>query len=161
VASKQPRKRELLAKHLRQTGAAAISEADSERLAALLAPISESYLRKLLRSAGLPLAPLVEGVRQDSFGELERTLLALSTEYEKANLERDLERARRIRRLVIQAKDHARWAQKRFPPGDPGLADKQEMILWMLTWLENPGVMPQWVTLRKRLRERERRELPA
>jgi len=27
---------------------------------------------------------------------------------------------------------------------------KEEMVLWMLTWLENPGVFATWLELRKR-----------
>jgi hypothetical protein len=28
-------------------------------------------------------------------------------------------------------------------------AQKEEMIQWMLVWLENPGIFPAWVKLRK------------
>ncbi len=89
----------------------------------------------------MPLAPLVAGVRQDSLADLERSLLDLYNEYERA--EGDKPRQRACRRLVIEAKDHARWALRR------GHTEKEEMILWMLTWLENPGVFPGWVELRK------------
>jgi hypothetical protein len=91
------------------------------------------------------MAPLVEGVRQDSLAALEGSLLSLGEEYARAQQAGDRERARTCRRLVIQAKDHARWALRR------GHAGKEEMILWMLTWLENPGVFPAWVELRKKL----------
>jgi hypothetical protein len=98
---------------------------------AALAPISDSYLRRLLRAAGVPLHPLVEGVRQEDFPSLERTLLALLGEERRA-----------ARTLIIEAKQHARWAQKKHP-------EKEEMALWMLTWLENPGIFPQWIAIRK------------
>ncbi len=98
-----------------------------------LGPISDSYLRRLLRDSGAPLDPLVEGVRQTGFDELERTLLALL----------DCDRAE-ARPLVIEAKEHAKLALKRKPD-----AAREEMILWMLTWLENPDAFPVWLRLRK------------
>lgn len=89
----------------------------------------------------MALAPLIEGVRQDSFEVLEGSLLKLLAEYESG----DAARRSRARNLVIEAKDHARLAARK-----PGLRpDKQEMILWMLTWLENPAVFPDWVRLRR------------
>ncbi len=105
-----------------------------------LAPVSESYLRRLLRDCGVALDPLVEGVRQDSFEALERTLLALSAEYAAGH-------KAGARKLVIEAKDHARLAARRLE-GD-ALAARQEMILRMLTWLENPEAFPVWLGLRK------------
>jgi hypothetical protein len=95
-------------------------------LQSALAPISDGYLRKLLRASGVALHPLIEGVRQEDFAALERSLLALLSEERKA-----------ARSLVVVAKDHARWAKK------------DEMVLWMLTWLENPGIFPQWLAIRK------------
>ena len=47
----------------------------------MLSPISNTYLKKLLRDSQHPLHPLVEGVRQDSMEELERTLLGLECIY--------------------------------------------------------------------------------
>jgi hypothetical protein len=106
-----------------------------------LAPISGSYLRRLLRDSGIPLAPLVEGVRQEHFDALESSLLKLLEEYEIS----DIAGRTTVRRLVIEAKDHARWAA-RMPEKR---AEKEEMALWMLTWLENPPLFPQWVRLRR------------
>ena len=62
-------------------------------------PISDGYLRRLLRASGTALHPLVEGVRQEDFAGLERTLLALLGEERRA-----------ARTLIIEAKQHARWA---------------------------------------------------
>ncbi len=115
-----------------------IGEADFDELFRSLAPISESYLRRLLRESSAALAPMVAGVRQGNFEELEASLLALLHEYEKS----DAARRRAVRRLVIVAKDHARWASLKH-------REKEEMMLWMLTWLENPPVFPQWVNLRR------------
>jgi hypothetical protein len=108
--------------------------------------LSESALRRLLIELNASMSPLVEGIRQDSFDELERTLLALLGEYQAA----ERERAQACRRRVITAKDHARFALARLE--GPAKTDREEMILWMLTWLENPGVFPQWLALRKRAR---------
>jgi hypothetical protein len=84
----------------------------------------------------------VAGVRQNSLEELERSLLEIGEEYARAQAAGDAARERRCRRLVIEAKDHARWTLRR------GHAEKEEMVLWTLTWLENPGVFPAWVGLR-------------
>ena len=46
-----------------------------------------------------------------------------------------------VRRLVITAKEHARLAA-RIPSKRP---EKEEMILWLTTWLENPPVFREWV----------------
>jgi len=118
-----------------------IGEAEIEELRAALAPISESYLRSLLRESGVPLAPMVAGVRQSNIEELETSLVALAEEYRRG----DAPRRAAVRRLVIAAKDHARWAS-RTPSGQAD--EKKEMILWMLTWLENPPLFAQWVRLR-------------
>ena len=143
VDSAKRNKRKELAAYLEQRRPAIVTEAEQAELRTRLAPISDSYLRRLLRASGAPLAPLVAGVRQSSLEELERSLLEIGDEYARALAAGDAVRARCCRRLVIEAKDHARWALRR------GHADKEEMLLWMLTWLENPGVFPAWVGLRK------------
>ncbi len=126
-----------------------ITELDWARLLEALAPIPERRLRQLLRASGRPLTPLVEGVRQDNFAELERTLLALEAEYRKAVETADRSRARAARRMVIDSKGHARLAARNPRTTPPKRAEKEEMALWMLTWLENPAVFPAWVKMRK------------
>jgi len=106
-----------------------------------LDPISGSYLRRLLRDSGVPLSPLVEGVRQETFEALESSLLSMLHEYENG----DAAMRASVRRLVIEAKDHARWAARK----SEKRAEKEEMALWLLTWLENPPLFPQWVRLRQ------------
>ena len=106
-----------------------------------LAPISGSHLRRLLRESGVPLAPLVEGVRQETFAALESSLLSFLEEYDRA----DAVGRMAVRREVIEAKEHARWAAR----NPEKRAEKEEMALWMLTWLENPPLFPQWVKLRR------------
>lgn len=110
-----------------------IGPLEFEELAAELAPVTENYLRKLVRDVGVPLAPIVDGVRQSNLGELELSLIALLAEYEAA----DAEQKRAVRKLVLTAKDHARWTHK------------EENVLWLTTWLENPPLFPAWARLRR------------
>ena len=119
---------------------AQVGEAEWDELRKELAPVSDSYLRKLLRESSVPLGPLVEGVRQEGFEALEQSLLKMLKEYEGG----DAARRTLVRRAVITAKDHARLAAR----NEQKRGQKEEMVLWMLTWLENPPVFPQWVRLR-------------
>ena len=111
----------------------AVGEVEFRQLAAELAPASENVIRHLLRDSGIPLSPVVEGVRQNSVDELERTLGALTLEYVAA----DAGRRAQIRRLVIASRDHARFSRR------------DEALLWTQTWLENPEVFPVWAALRR------------
>lgn len=113
--------------------------------ASLGAPVSDNMWKDLLRSCNVPLAPLLEGVRQETLASLERTLLALWQEYHAG----DPDTRRRCRALVIEAKDHARLAARNPKVDDAKRALKEEMVLWMLTWLENPEAFALWVPLRK------------
>jgi len=132
-----------LARWLEGRHPAQIGEAEFALLRAELAPVSESYLRKLLRECGVPLDPMVEGVRQATFAEPEASLLRLLAEYEAG----DPARRMAVRRLVITAKEHSRLAAR-----DPGKRpDKEEIILWLTTWLENPPVFREWLNIRRRL----------
>jgi hypothetical protein len=132
-----------LAVWLERESPAEVGDREWDQLRALLAPISENYLRRLLRESGAPLAALIEGVRQESLDTLEASLMKLLDEYERGNRER----RGSVRRAVITAKDHARWALRRQTDEDKKL-EKQEMILWMTTWLENPPLFREWAPLR-------------
>jgi hypothetical protein len=145
VATKRAKLKARLENLLALENPAVIDERCRDRLAEQLAPVSSHMLRDLLRESGLPLQPLVEGVRQDDLHQLERTLLGLAQEYREG----DAAVRRRVRALVIEAKDHARLVSRN-PKVEPSKrAAKEEMLLWMLTWLENPGVFELWVGLRK------------
>ena len=146
--TKTPAKRRLTA-WLAQVRPERISEALFKGLLESLAPVSETHLRRLLRRTGLPLDPLVEGVCQDDFAALERTLLALGEQYRAAVRAGDRARAAACRRLVILAKDHARLVVRNSKVSPEKRAEKQEMLLWLMTWLENPGVFDAWLRLRK------------
>jgi hypothetical protein len=139
--SKSRGKRAEVERWLAEHAPARIGEAEWDALRSAAGQISESYLRRLLRESSVPLAPLVEGVRQENLDSLERSLKGLLEEYERG----DRQRQSAIRKLVIEAKDHAKWAARK----PETRAQKEEMVLWMVTWLENPGIFPQWVKLRR------------
>ena len=129
---------------------AAIGEAEWRELLRELAPISESYLRELLRDTGLPFAQPYAGIRQQTFAELERTLREMLEVYTEAMQAGDRQRARYCRRQVIAAKDRARFVARNPKTAAEKKAQKEEMAQWMLVWLENPAVFPAWVEIRKR-----------
>jgi hypothetical protein len=130
-----------LARWLEKHRPAQIGEAEFALLRVELAPVSESYLCRLLRESGVPLHPMIEGVRQGTFAELEASLLRLLAEYQSGNPPHRMA----VRRLVITAKEYARFAARN-PTKRP---DKEEMILWLTTWLENPPVFRDWVSIRR------------
>jgi len=130
---------------------AAITEAVWQDLSQRFAPVSESYLRDLLRDTGLPFHQPYSGIRQHTFDELEQSLLDMLRVYRDSLASGERERARYCRRQVIAAKDRAKFlaASPRTPAEKQ--AQKAEMAEWMLVWLENPGVFPSWVEARKRV----------
>lgn len=127
-----------------------IGEAEWQDALRALAPVSESYLRDLLRQTGLPFAQPYAGIRQKSFAELEYDLRGMLAVYEQAAETGDRQRARYCRRQVIVAKDRARFLARRPAVLPQKKAEKEEMAAWMLVWLENPAVFPAWVEVRKR-----------
>lgn len=129
---------------------AAIDERVWHDLLMRLAPVSESYVRELLRATGLPFEQPFAGVRQHTFEELEQSLRDLLRVYWEANTAGDRERARYARRQVIGAKDRARFLAENPRTSPEKRAEKEEMVQWMLVWLENPEVFPPWVDARKR-----------
>jgi hypothetical protein len=128
----------------------AIGEAEWQAALGALAPISESYLRDLLRETGLPFAQPYAGIRQKSFAELERDLREMLEIYTAAMRAGDRQRARYCRRQVIAAKDRARFVAENPRTSAEKKAQKDEMAQWALVWLENPEVFPAWVEIRKR-----------
>ena len=116
-----------------------------------LAPVSEGYLRRLLRDTGLPFEQPYAGIRQRTFEELERSLREMLLAYAAAVAADDREQARYCRRQVIFAKDRAKLVAKNPRTPLENRARKAEMAQWMLVWLENPEVFPAWVEARKRM----------
>jgi hypothetical protein len=119
-------------------------------LLARFAPVSESYLRDLLRQTGLPFEQPYQGVRQHTFEELEQSLRDLLVVYAEAAGAADRDRLRYCRRQVIAAKDRAKFLAANPNTAAEKQAEKREMAQWMLVWLENPEVFPAWVDARKR-----------
>jgi len=143
-------RKQALREFLAGRGIAAVGEAEWRAALEELAPISESYLRELLRATGLPFAQPYAGIRTRSFGDLEQDLCEMLRVYEEATRAGDRERARYCRRQVIAAKDRARFVARNPKTSAEKKAEKLEMAQWMLVWLENPGVFPAWVEVRKR-----------
>ena len=115
-----------------------------------LAPVSESYLRDLLRDTGLPFEQPFAGVRQHTLEELEASLEEMRQVYAAAVAAGDRERARYCRRQVIAAKDRAKFLAGNPRTSAEKRAQKEEMAQWMLVWLDNPEVFPAWAAARKR-----------
>lgn len=144
--------KQALRDYLAQERPAIISERVWQQLLQQLAPVSESYLRDLLRDTGLPFEQPYAGIRQHTWEELEQSLREMQQVYADAVACGDRERARYCRRQVIAAKDRARFLAggTKLPPEKREI--KEEMAQWMLVWLENPEVFPAWVEARKRAR---------
>jgi hypothetical protein len=129
---------------------AAITEAVWQDLLLRLAPVSESYLRDLLRATGLPFDQPYSGIRQHTFEELEQSLRAMLQVYSDSLAAGRRDRARYCRRQVIAAKDRAKWMAVAPRIAPERRTQKEEMAQWMLVWLENPEVFPAWVDARKK-----------
>jgi hypothetical protein len=118
--------------------------AELKELLTLLAPVSESSLRRLLRESGAALSPEAAGVDQSDFDALAATLSQLAEAYEGG----DADRRQLCRSIVITAKDHARLASRNRRMPESAREEKSEMVRWMLLWLENPPAFPLWASLR-------------
>lgn len=99
--------------------------------------LSAAYLRKQLLERGQDLHVLIEGVRQDTQENLERTLTALAAVYEEQPLE--------ARRKVLESRMHLDFVLRK----DPKNPLRRVVLLHLRTWLENPPVYPLWVALQK------------
>ncbi len=143
-------RKQALREFLAERGIAAIGEAEWRDALRELAPVSESYLRDLLRATGLPFAQPYAGIRQSSLADLENDLQEMLQVYQDRLAAGDRQGARYCRRQVIAAKDRARFiaGNPKTPPEKK--AQKEEMAQWLLVWLENPEVFPAWVEIRKR-----------
>lgn len=135
-----------LSEYLAAEQPSAITEPVWRQLLDRLAPVSESYLRQLIWTTGLPFAQPYAGIRQHTFEELEQSLTAMGTVYAAACDAGDHARARYCRRLVIAARYRARFAAA----GPRKKEEKLEMAQWMLVWLEDPAMFPVWVQARKK-----------
>ena len=135
--------------HLRNTGVHYVDPAGRHELARRFPAVTSNYLRRILRESGIALHPMVEGVRQDTFENLERTLLALREEYLVLHACGGKLESRPCRSIVIEARRHADLALGNRRTSEPKRQQKAEMRLWILMWLENPDGFAVWVRLRK------------
>ena len=85
----------------------AIGAAEWQAALRTLAPISESYLRDLLRETGLAFAQPYAGIRQKSFADLEHDLREMLAIYAEAMRAGDRQRARRAARAVTRMRSCA------------------------------------------------------
>lgn len=139
-----------LREYLAEIRPSGITEAVWGDLLQRLAPVSESYLRDLLRATGLPFEQPYAGIGQHTWEELEQSLREMQSVYAEATAAGYRERARYCRRQVIAAKDRARFLARNPRTTPAKRAQKEEMAEWMRVWLENPEVFPAWVEARKR-----------
>lgn len=58
-------------------------------------------------------------------------------------------RRRELRDAVILAKDRARFASHNPKIAAEKRAEKEEMVRWMLVWLDDPAMFTEWVRLRR------------
>jgi hypothetical protein len=137
--------------YLAEEQPAAITERVWQQLLQHLTPVSESYLRDLLRTTGLPFEQPYAGIRQHNWEELEQTLREMQKVYAEAIDAGLRERARYCRRQVIAAKDRARFLSHSPKITAEKREMKEQMVQWMIVWLENPEVFPAWVEARKRV----------
>jgi len=151
VASRDKSVKQQLRAYLEAEPPAAITEAVWRELLGRLAPVSEGYLRDLLRDTGLPFEQPYAGIRQHTWAELEQSLREMQRVHSDAVAAGDRERARYCRRQVIAAKDRARFLARNPRAALEKRRQKEEMTEWMLVWLENPEVFPVWVEARKRV----------
>ena len=145
VGSRDKSVKQQLLEYLAAENPVTITEAIWQALLFRLAPVSDSYLRDLLRQTRLPFEQPYAGVRQHTLQELETSLREMQGVYADAMAAGNRDRARYCRRQVIAAKDRARFLANnpRTPPEKR--TQKQEMVRWMLVWLDNPEVFPAWV----------------
>lgn len=151
MASRDKSVKQQLRAYLEAEPPSRITEAVWHELLGRLAPVSESYLRDLLRDTGLPFDQPYAGIRQHTWQEFEQSLHEMQQVYADAIAAGDRERARYCRRQMIAAKDRARFLARNPRTATEKREQKEEMAQWMLVWLENPEVFPAWAEARKRV----------
>jgi hypothetical protein len=141
MPSRSESRRSQLSRWIAENQPALVDSVVLERIRTDIGPVSDSYLRQMVKASGVALSAEVEGVSTSSLEEAERTLLALCACYAEGQ--------HAVRALVIEARKRLRWALERAPDAEKG-GRRTEMMLWTLTWLENPLAFPAWLALRKR-----------
>ncbi len=85
-------------------------------------------------------------VRTANLGEAKQSLLAMAREYATAP---DAQRASDVRQAVMRTKNHLKLALARGIRAEKRAA-KEEILEWLLVWLENPGVFEPWLAVREK-----------
>ena len=84
-------------------------------------------------------------VEWKTFEQLEVSLRELQRVYAESPARR-----RELREAVIRAKDRARFASRNAKVSAAKRAEKDEMVRWMLVWLDDPAMFGEWVILRRK-----------
>ncbi len=115
-------------------------------------PPSKLYLMNILsadsididrRLGGVPV-DLRNRIRTGTLKDARSSLSAMAREHAAAE---DAVRAEDIRRSVRDAKDRVKFLLQRNLSPDQRQV-KEEILRWILTWLENPHVFETWVAIR-------------
>ena len=83
-------------------------------------------------------------VQWKTLEELEGSLLRLRQVYSDEPAKRQ-----EVRAAVIRTKDRARAASRNPKVSPAKRSEKDEMVKWMLVWLDDPAIFADWVTLRR------------
>ena|ERR1051325_5185464 len=83
-------------------------------------------------------------LRWKTLDDLEISLVAFQQMYAEQP-----SRRRELREIVIRNKDRARFASRNPKITAEKRAIKEEMVQWMLVWLDDPLMFPDWVVLRR------------
>jgi hypothetical protein len=118
-----------------------IGESEWAELRHALPDVSPSVIQK----AGLPVEAPWCGVRQHTFEELEASLREFSAVYEYRPDLRQFSRQQ-----VIVAKDRAKLLAEKKTINTEARARKAAMAEWMLIWLGDPALFPDWLSALKR-----------
>jgi hypothetical protein len=118
-----------------------IGETEWAELRSALPDVSASVIQQ----SGLPADVPWSGVRQHTFEDLEKSLREFSAIYESRP---DLRRF--TRQQVIVAKDRAKFLAARNTVDAETRARKAAMAEWMLIWLGDPAIFPDWLNALKR-----------
>lgn len=146
-------------RQLRRAAIAALAEREKwevvdaaawDALRAAFGTVSERTLHHDLLDSGLPLHPLVEGVRLSTMEDLLRTLTALADCHRSAALAAAKGTVTPARRRVLEARRKAETVLANPKVSQDKRAAMEEKFLWLRTWLENPELFTQWAPLRLR-----------
>lgn len=124
-----------------ERGWARIGESEWGELRRALADVSVSVIRQCGLSIDAPWC----GVHQHTFDELEKSLCEFSAIYESRPDLRQFSRQQ-----VIAAKDRAKFLAARDAVDAETRARKATMAEWMLIWLGDPALFPNWLSALKR-----------